>query len=162
MPKRGKRIVSFISLVRTLLLLGVVTVANQSFGDPESIVVRNGHHRAIAVIVLMKKSNLPPDTVVGEYDGKPVTAAQLLDWYDSGRLLAYNRAHSPAEAESLASSFDPDRARMASESNPAGGVILTRRQAGENLSPFKYMKQYGSYFERPNCEDLVVRLVAGK
>jgi hypothetical protein len=126
---------------------------HSAFAEGEPVVVRNGHHRAIAVIALMKKGEISPDTVVGDYDGVSVTAKQLLQWYDSGKLLAYNRAHSLEQAEELMDSFDPRKVLLASPGNPKGGIIFTRRQLGEALSEFKNMKRYGSVFERPNCGD---------
>lgn len=138
-----------------LLLLGLA-LSTSVFGDP--VVVRNGHHRAIAVIALMKRGEIPPDTVVGDFDGKSTTAKQLLSWYDSGDLLAYNRAHSAAQAEELFHTFDPHKVLLPSPGNPEGGIVFSKRVPGESLAAFKDMKQYGSYFSRPNCEDLLEQL----
>lgn len=138
-----------------LFLFGLV-ITRPVFGDP--VVVRNGHHRAIAVIALMKSGEISPDTVVGDFNGSPVTAKQLLEWYDSGDLLAFNRAHSPDQAEELFRSFDPHKVLLASPGNPEGGIVFSKRIPGENLAPFRDMKQYGSYFSRPNCADLLETL----
>lgn len=129
----------------------------QSYSDSK-IVVRNGHHRAIAVIVLLKNSQIDPDTVVGEFEDRPITAGELLDWYEAGRLRAYNESHSPSKAEALVGSFDPDKALAASEMNPPGGIIFTRPRGDEKLKPFEEMRQHGSSFPRPNCGDLMERL----
>jgi hypothetical protein len=129
-----------------------------SYGDSK-IVVRNGHHRAIAVIVLLKNSQIDPDTVVGEFEDRPITAGELLNWYESGRLRAYNESHSPSKAEDLVASFDPSKALAASEMNPPGGIIFTRPRGDEKLKPFREMRQHGSFFPRPDCGDLMERLV---
>lgn len=144
---------------RTLSLVLFCTVFSSplSFGG-ESIVVRNGHHRAIAAIVKLKKSQLPPETVVGVFEGKPVTAKQLLEWYESGKLLAYNFSHSPSQVEEILGAYDAEKTTAASPTNPEGGIIFTRKQVGEKLGPFQKMREFGSPYAEPNCESLIYLL----
>lgn len=49
-----------------------------------------GNHRAAAVIANVKSGQLPLDTVVGSIDGFPLTAGELTELYDAGRLATTN------------------------------------------------------------------------
>ncbi len=126
-----------------------------------TVVVRNGHHRATAVIILLKKGQIAPETVIGKFENKPVTAIELLNWYQSGKLLAYNTGISPEQVMELVNAFNPTRALKASESNPAGGVLITLPQPNEKLLPFGNTKEYGSLLGSRNCGRLIEKLSEG-
>ncbi|MCA9671779.1 MAG: hypothetical protein KC503_39540 [Myxococcales bacterium] len=51
----------------------------------------HGTHRSVAVIVLVKRGKLTRASIVGKIDDNPLTAGELVDIYDSDRLMILNR-----------------------------------------------------------------------
>ena len=92
----------------------------------DNIVILNGTHRTIAIVILFKRGLVSRDLNVGFFrnNGGKITAGELSDAFDAGRLRAAQPYFVPAKVEDIVRDFSMDLFMEAQRNNPQGGIWL--------------------------------------
>jgi RHS repeat-associated protein len=103
----------------------------------ERVAVTNGNHRVTFVLKSMadfeagRASPLPPDTVVGDFEGHPVTAWKIYQDYKAGQLSSINADVDLSQVQAMGRDYRPSELR----GQPGNEITLERGRTG--ATPFE-------------------------
>ena len=153
----------------TLFLILQILIVLDLFADSKLTIIENGNHRCIVTLIAAVEGKVSPWDTVGYLDGKPVTAAEVVNLYRSACLMT-GQGGFHIKVENYADNFCLDKMRegpplrLTSRFNACDAVCpLGQATSYERLPPEKfgwYGPSNASVDEvlKSRCEDYNSRL----